>query len=87
MKKKAKDSSKFPYKASHKYINSILKMFFGGKIEHVLEEYELINTVFKKAGGSWKTLFEGSFEDIALLKRIIKLAFKKKLLTRKKKLN
>lgn len=76
-----------PNKANYRYIHSILKMFFGSKVEHIPEEYELINTVFKKAGGSWKSLFEGSFKDIALLKKIIKLAFKKKLITRKVRLN
>lgn len=72
-----------PLKAHHRVIRKILDTSFPNKIEHRVGEYELINQVFKKAGGSWEAVFLGDLTQIILLKKILKVAFKKRILTRR----
>ena len=69
----------FPTKAHHRFLRKILDISLSGKIEHRVGEYELINRVFQKAGGSWEAIFLGDTTHIGLLKKIVKVAFKKKV--------
>jgi hypothetical protein len=56
----------------------------GGKVELVPEEFDVIGEVFAKAGGSWVRIFQGgSPADVALLKKIIRQAYKQDRLTKK----
>ena len=45
-------------------------------------ECDFIGRVFLRAGGSWKSVYLGSSEDISLLKKIARLAYKHGYLTR-----
>ena len=56
----------------------------GGKVEQVPEEFDLISRVFREAGGSWAGIFNGAPKDMSLLKEVIKMAFKKQMLTVKR---
>ena len=49
------------------------------------EAFDKVNLVFKKMGGSWQKLFEGSTSDIKLLRRILKVAIKVKVFHREPK--
>jgi hypothetical protein len=59
-----------------------METMFGGKVEHVPQEYLVISRAFKNMGGSWERLFLGSVDDFALLKKLLKIAFKKGFLTK-----
>ena len=75
-------------RADYRMIKKIMQMSLDGKVEHVPAEYERILRVFSKAGGSWQRLFQGgSPKDMALLKLVIKVAYKKGFLTKKHKWN
>lgn len=74
----------WPVRADHRLIYKIANMILkDGKVEPHPEEFDLVSRVFSQAGGSWVRLFRGSPEDINLLKQTIKVAFKRKRLTRK----
>jgi hypothetical protein len=66
-----------PSRADYRLIRKILDSSYAGKVLHTEDGYELIVGVFKKAGGSWEKLFLGSSDDVSLLKRVIKVAYKK----------
>lgn len=72
-----------PVRADHRFIKTVMSSLLSGKVEHVPEEYELISSIFQKAGGSWAKLFQGSPTDIDLLKRVVKRAHKLGKLTPK----
>ena len=71
-----------PSRSDYRLIRKLLDSSFSGKVLHTEKGYDLIVRVFQKAGGSWEKLFLGSADDMVLLKRIIKVAFKKKHLPR-----
>jgi hypothetical protein len=71
-----------PSRADYRLIRKILDSSFSGKVLHTERGYDLIVRVFQRAGGSWEKLFLGSSNDISLLKRILKVAFKKGYLPR-----
>lgn len=61
----------------------MLRAFFKKKrILPVPKEFDLVSKVFRRAGGSWERLYKGSVRDVDLLRRIIKVAIKKRYLTR-----
>lgn len=55
----------------------------AAKIHPRVSEFDRLSRVFVKAGGSWKSVFHGSSEDINLLKSVMKVAFKHGYLTKK----
>jgi len=63
-----------PVRADHRFIKRVMSSLLGGKVEDVPEEFNLISRVFSKAGGSWQRLFNGSPDDIGLIKRIVRRA-------------
>jgi hypothetical protein len=63
----------------------IADLILGGKIVPLPGEFDRVARVFSKAGGSWKSLFQGSVEDVELLKTVFKMAFKHGYLTKKEK--
>jgi hypothetical protein len=71
-----------PSRADYRLIRKLLDSSFSGKVLHVQGEYGLIAKVFAKAGGSWERIFKGSSKDIGLLKRVLKVAYKKGFLTK-----
>lgn len=77
-------STSMPVRASYRQIESILKVSFKNCTEHRQEEYDKVCSVFKKAGGSWESLFQGDPDSLVLLKKVIKLAIKNGTLTKVK---
>lgn len=65
-----------PTRADHRLIRKLLDTFYAGKVVHTPESYDLVVDVFARAGGSWERVFKGSVEDLTLLKRTLKQAFK-----------
>lgn len=71
-----------PSRADYRLIRRLMDSSFSGKVLHTEKSYALIIRVFQRAGGSWERLFLGSSNDMGLLKRILKVAFKKGYLPR-----
>jgi hypothetical protein len=69
-----------PTRADYRILKQILNSS-SYKVVHLPEEYDLILAVFQRAGGSWERIFEGSASDFHLLKKIAKIAYKRKYLT------
>lgn len=76
-------NTQVPARADFRFIQKVMQALLGGKVEQVPKEFDLVSRVFVKAGGSWEKIFLGSPDNISLLKRIIKLAYKKRKLTKK----
>ena len=70
-----------PSRADHRFVKKLLSTTYGSKVEHRMDECDLVCRVFLKAGGSWERLFLGSYEQISLLKKILRVAYKKGYLT------
>ena len=78
----AKVTPKWPTRADHRFILRMVKLNLEGKVVPRPAEFNRVARVFSKAGGSWERLFLGSPEDIELLKRVLKIAFKNGYLTK-----
>lgn len=75
---------KDPSRADHRFIRYQLKEFLGKHpVEHRPKEYDQISRAFARAGGSWERIFRGSVRDIVLLRRLLKLAVKEGILTKR----
>jgi hypothetical protein len=72
-----------PVKSSHRIISKIVGQKYGDKVEKKAPEFDKISKVFQKMGGSWERLFYGSLQDVTLLKKVISIAYKKGLITKK----
>ncbi len=64
-----------PVRADHRMIKDILSKY-GEDVQHIESEYQTIIKVFRKMGGSWSAIYQGSPDDIVLLKKICKKAVK-----------
>ena len=76
---------KKPVRADHRFIKKMIQTSLDGKVVELPEEFDRISRVFSRAGGSWERVFRGSVEDTVLLRKIIKLAYKRGYLTKKGK--
>ena len=75
-----------PPRADHRFIHKMTSITLGGKVEYRPSEFDRIARVFSRMGGSWERLFRGgSPQDVNLVKKLIKAAFKAGLLTKKEK--
>ncbi len=72
-----------PVKSHHRIIFKIINQKYGGKVEQRATELDHLSKVFKKVGGCWERLFQGSLHDHKLLKKVISVAYKKGLITKK----
>jgi hypothetical protein len=72
-----------PNRADFRLIKKIIETSHSGKVEYRSSEFERVSSVFTKAGGSWESVFRGSPEQIAFLKKLIKVAIQKGFLTKK----
>ena len=72
-----------PIKASHRFIEKCVKIVLGDKVSTRPNEFDLINSLFLKMGGSWEKIFKGDPDSIVLLKKIIKVLHKNDKLTKK----
>ena len=79
----AKRTPTSPVKAHHRYLRTIVQSVEKkAKLEPKPDELDLVAKVFRQAGGSWERVFEGSIDDIQLLKKTIKIATKKGILSK-----
>ena len=74
-----------PPQANYRMVDHVLDIMpFGSSVERRASEYERVVRVFKAMGGSWYNVFKtGNIEDVVLLKKILKAAYKNGYLTRK----
>lgn len=69
-----------PIRADHRFIQKLLGSSFGGKVAPGPEDFEMLTRVFRKVGGSWQRIFQGSPADITLLKLVLRSALDRSLL-------
>lgn len=70
-----------PIRAHHRLLRSIAQTHFAGT-DPTPFELDRVAAVFARAGGSWQGCFEGSAEDLNLLKKILKVAVAKGLVSK-----
>lgn len=80
MTRSAKLDPLSPARADYRILRKIIESS-SLKVLHRPEEYDIILAVFLRAGGSWERLFGGHIHDLRLLKKIAKIAYKRKHLT------
>ena len=71
-----------PHTSAHRIIKRILDSSFGDHVVHIQKEYDRVVGAFEAGGGSWYRLHRGSIDDTLLLKRLVKSAVKKGMITR-----
>jgi len=72
-----------PTRAYHRLMQAIIKTHFEDqKLDASPEELDKAAKVFSKAGGTWEGAFKGSIDDVELLKKVIKVAAKKGVLSK-----
>lgn len=76
---------KWPTRADHRFLLKLVGLTLKGKVDPRVAEFDRVSRVFLKAGGSWVRVFQGSVQDISLLKRTLKVAFKHGYLTKTEK--
>lgn len=74
---------RIPLRSDHRFLKKVVTVVLGGKVESRPSEFTMLSQAFRQLGGSWERIFKGSPQDIHLLKRIIKRAYKLDLLTKK----
>ena len=72
-----------PVKAYHRILLHMIQSFHGdAKLAPRPEELDRITRVFLRAGGSWERFYDGSVQDVDLLKRLLKVAVVKGCITK-----
>ena len=74
-----------PVRADHRFIKKLMDSVLSGKVSNRPEESDRISDQFMELGGSWFRIFNGSPADVTLLKKVIKVLYKKGLLTKSPK--
>ena len=73
-----------PLAAHHRLLKSLVSSGHGkAGLEPRPEDFDLVSRIFVRAGGSWERVFRGSVDDVALLKKALKVAIKKGAITKK----
>tara|TARA_Y100000310_G_scaffold194428_2_gene194437 strand:+ start:27189 stop:27446 length:258 start_codon:yes stop_codon:yes gene_type:complete len=73
-----------PSRADHRFIHKMVSITLGSKVEYRPSEFDRVARVFSRMGGSWERIFRGgSPQDVNLVKKIIKAAFKSGYLSKK----
>jgi hypothetical protein len=65
-----------PIKAHHLMLTSLLKSYKKERLRPTPDDLDKMASVFRKAGGSWERLYQGSVDDMVLLKKVVKIAVK-----------
>lgn len=73
-----------PSLAHHRLMMAFVHMDHKG-VEPTPKELDVAGRVFVKAGGSWKALFTGGTDATQLLKKVLSIAVKKDIFTKKSK--
>jgi hypothetical protein len=71
-----------PTRADHRMIARLLEIT-PGKFQEAADEYDRVATVFQNAGGSWEALFKGSSDEISLLRKVVKVAISKGIISKR----
>jgi len=72
-----------PSRADHRLIQYLLNTFYKkDRPNHDPEEYDKVTNVFSLMGGSWERLFKGSIEDMSLLRKCLKIAVAKGVISK-----
>lgn len=72
-----------PLRSDHRFLKRLVSITLGGKVENRPSDFTMLSKAFRELGGSWERIFKGSPQDVHLLKRVIKRAYKLGLLTKK----
>lgn len=73
-----------PIRADHRFIHKMVSITLGDKVEYRPSEFDRVARVFSRMGGSWERIFRGgSPQDVNLVKKLIKAAFKNGYLSKK----
>lgn len=73
-----------PIRADHRYLYKVISLVLGHKVESVPSQFDMLSQLFQKNGGSWYRIFATSSpQDVSLLKKLIRQAYKAGLLTKK----
>lgn len=73
-----------PHRADHRFLLKLVQSSYGEKVEYRPSEFDRIARVFSRMGGSWERIFQGgSPEDVSLVKKVIKAAYKHGFLSKK----
>jgi len=75
----------WPTRADHRFLLKLTSLVLSGKVVPRPSEFDRVSRVFSQVGGSWERIYNGSADDINLLKKILKVAFKHGYLTKKEK--
>ena len=78
-------SPQVPIRADHRFIKKLMTSVMSGKVSNRPEEFDRVSKQFAVLGGSWVRLFHGSPKDFNILKQVIKVFYKKGLLTKNPK--
>ena len=71
-----------PSRADYRLVRRLLAMLYGDAVRATPAEYGRVVRVYERAGGSWERLYGGASDEVALLKRVLRAAYKLRLLTR-----
>lgn len=75
-----------PIRADYRFMRDILSTSFAAAgVSPTPAELDLVSRVFRKAGGTWMGVFQGSVKDVALLKKTLKAAIDGKRLSKSPK--
>jgi hypothetical protein len=72
----SKHDPRKPVRAYHRLMMEMLSAL-KPKSQPRPEQLDLVARVFRKAGGSWVGLYQGSIDDVLLLRKCLKVALKK----------
>ena len=71
-----------PLRSDHREIKNLLHtMGKDSQVQHLPREYDWVIGTFRGMGGSWEEVSKGGVAQISLLKKIIKHAIKRKILS------
>lgn len=73
-----------PASAHHRLMRNMVSNALEG-FQPTPEELNRVSRVFQQMGGSWVSVFLGSADDVTLLRRVLKGAAKKGLLSKNSK--
>lgn len=72
-----------PPRADHRLLQYIVETFYGKKgVRSDPGEFDKVSNIFGLMGGSWERVFKGSAKDINLLKKIVKIAIDKGVISK-----
>ena len=74
-----------PARADHRLMRVLVQTAYEKKFQPTPEQFGAVSRVFERAGGSWERLFKGSLDEMSLLRKVIKVAAKRKMFSRKPK--